>query len=234
MLFLHEAHEVKGKCEEEFEAVIRDDWMRLLAEGSEARLLYYGNQAHGSGRSYQVVTLTGIADGAAWERLARRIQSGDLQKWMGELDALRRDVTGRLLMPVYWSPLQEVDLATVPTDAREHELSLFMEDTGWPYSSLDEYIRMWDVDYYQFLSKYPSDQMMLDIQACFQVAHGTHQRREAILWQKVVNHDALLHLLANETPAEHTGPGTYMHKALEYRDDWQSRLLRTSSWSPLY
>jgi hypothetical protein len=76
--------------------------------------------------------------------------------------------------------------------------------------------------------------MLLDIQACFQIAHGTHQRREAILWQKIVNHDALLHLLANETPAEYKGPDGYMQKALEYRDDWQSRLLRTSSWSPLY
>jgi len=234
VLFLHEVHEVTGKREDEFEAAVRDGWMRALAEGDEARLLYYANQAHGSGKSYQVVTLTGISDGAAWERLAQRIQSGDLQKWMGELDALRRDVTGKILIPVYWSPLQEVDLATVPTDAREHELSLFMEDTGWPYSSLDDYIRMWDVDYYQILSKYPSDRMMLDIQACFQIAHGTHQRREAILWQKIVNHDALLRLIANETALEHKGPGSYMQKALDYRDDWQSRLLRTSSWSPLY
>jgi hypothetical protein len=234
VLFLHEVHEVTGKREDDFEAAIRDGWMPALAEGDEARLLYYTTQAHGSGKSYQVVTLTGVSDGAAWERLARRIQSGDLQKWMRELDELRRDVTGKILLPVYWSPLQEVDLATVPTDAREHELSLFMEDTGWPYSSLDEYIRMWDVDYYQVLSKYPSDRMMLDIQACFQIAHGTHQRREAILWQKIVNHDALLHLLANETSAEHKEPGSYMVKALEYRDDWQSRLLRTSSWSPLY
>jgi hypothetical protein len=234
MLFLHEVHEVKGKCEDEFESAMRDGWMRQLAEGDEARLLYYANQSHGSGKSYQVITLTGITDGNAWECLAKRIQSGDLQKWMTELDELRRDVTGKILMPVYWSPLQEVDLATVPTDAREHEVSLFMEDTGWPYSSLDDYIRMWDVDYYQLLSKYPSDRMMLDIQACFQIAHGTHQRREAILWQKIVNHDALLHLLANETAAEHKGAGSYMEKALEYRDDWQSRLLRTSAWSPLY
>jgi hypothetical protein len=137
-------------------------------------------------------------------------------------------------MPVYWSPLQQVDLAAVPTDAREHELSLFMEDTGWPYSTLDEYIRMWDVDYYQIMSKYPSDRMLLDIQACFQNAHGTGQRREAILWQKVVNQKGLLHLLANETAPEQKGPGTYMEKALEYRDDWQSRLLRMSRWSPLY
>ena len=156
MLFLHEVHEVTGKREDDFEAAIRDGWMPALAEGDEARLLYYTTQAHGSGKSYQVVTLTGVSDGAAWERLARRIQSGDLQKWMRELDELRRDVTGKILLPVYWSPLQEVDLATVPTDAREHESSLFMEDTGWPYSSLDEYIQMWDVDYYQVLSKYPS------------------------------------------------------------------------------
>ena len=38
------------------------------------------------------------------------------------------------MLPVYWSAIQEVDFAEVPTDGAEHELSLFMEDTGWPYS----------------------------------------------------------------------------------------------------
>jgi len=28
--------------------------------------------------------------------------------------------------------------------------------------------------------------------------------------------------------------GSYMFEALKYRDQWQSRLLRTSDWSPLY
>ena len=234
MLFLHEVHEVKGKREDDFEDAMRSVWMPRLAEGNDARLLYFAHQAHGSGRSYHVVTMTAIVDGAAWERLARRIQSGDLQPWMGELDELRRDVTGKLLMPVYWSPLQEVDLSSVPSDGREHELSLFMEDTGWPYSSLDDYIRCWDVDYYQPMSQVPKDRMLLDIQACFQVAHGTHLRREAMLWQKVVNYEGLLHLLSHETSAEHKGPDSYMMKALEYRDGWQSRLLRTSTWSPFY
>jgi hypothetical protein len=27
-------------------------------------------------------------------------------------------------------------------------------------------------------------------------------------------------------------PGTFMHDALELRDQWESRLLRTSRWSP--
>ena len=233
MLFLHETHQVRGKREEDFEAALRDGWMKRLAQGDQARLLWYANQAHGSGASYQVVTVTGIADGA-WEDLARRIQSGDLQKFMRELDELRHDVEGKLMLPVNWSPLKAVDLATVPTDAREHELSLFMEDTGWPDVALDEYIRFWDEDYYQVLSRYELGRALLDIQACFQVAHGTHRRREAVLWQKIVNQEALLHLLANEVPEEQKGADSYMVKALEFRDQWQSRLLRTSAWSPLY
>jgi hypothetical protein len=28
-------------------------------------------------------------------------------------------------------------------------------------------------------------------------------------------------------------PGTYMAEALDYRDQWESRLLRSSPWSPL-
>ncbi len=234
MLFLHEVHEVVGKREDDFETAMREGWMPILAKGDDARLLWYANHAHGSGYSYQVVTITAVRDGAAWERLARSIQSGELQGWMRDLDVLRRDVTGKLLLPVYWSPIQEIDFATVPTDGREHELTLFMEDTGWPYSSLDEYIRCWDVDYYRVMSKVPAEHALLDIQACFQVAHGTHKRREAMLWQKVVSPQRLLGLLTSETPPEHKGPDSYMAKALEYRDDWRSRLLRTSRWSPLY
>ena len=108
-----------------------------------------------------MVTITGIADGAAWERLARRAQTGDLRPWLRELDNLRHEATGQILLPVDWSPLQEVDLATVPTDAALHPLSLFMGDTGWPAAPLDDYIRMWD-----------------------EVAHGSYKRREAMLWQE--------------------------------------------------
>ena len=43
-----------------------------------------------------------------------------------------------------------------------------------------------------------------------------------------------VHLLTDDIAPEHRGPGTYMFDALEYRDQWESRLLRTSAWSPLY
>jgi hypothetical protein len=156
---------------------------------------------------------------------------------MRELDNLRHEVIGKILLPVEWSPLQAVDLMTVPTDGATHPPSLFMEDTGWPYAALDDYIRSWDEIYYRVLSKAPPGRRVLEIQACFQVAHGSHKRREAMLWQKIDatnDYAALLHLLTTDIPPEHRGPGTYMFEALKYRDQWESRLLRTSTWSPLH
>lgn len=211
--------------------------MPTLANQDDARLLWYTNDADGSGASHTVVTITAITDDAALERLVRRAQHGDLRPWMRELDNLRYDATGKILLPVDWSPLQTVDLATVPTDGATHPLSLFMEDTGWPYAPLDDYTRSRDEIYYRPLSKAPAGMRILDIQACFQVAHGSYRRREAMRWQKIDdsnNYAALVHLLTNDTPPEHRGPGSYMYEALKYRAQWQSRLLRTSAWSPLY
>jgi hypothetical protein len=35
-----------------------------------------------------------------------------------------------------------------------------------------------------------------------------------------------------EVPEHYKAPGTWMHDALEVRDRWESRLLRTARWSP--
>jgi hypothetical protein len=106
MLFVHEVHQVVGAKEDQFDAAFREGWMPTLAEGDDARLLWYMHHAHGSGASYNVVTITGIRDGAAWERLARRIQTGDLREWTREVDGYRHDVTAKTLLPVDWSPIQ--------------------------------------------------------------------------------------------------------------------------------
>src|SRR6201993_566792 len=121
MLFMHEVHTVRGRAEDDFEAAFRDGWMPMLAAGDDARLLWYSNQAHGSGPAYTVVTVTAVRDGAAWERLTKRVQSGDLQEWMPPLDELRQEVDAKLLVPLPWSPLPEVALDEVPVDGREHE-----------------------------------------------------------------------------------------------------------------
>ena len=232
MLFMHEVHSVRGRTEDDFEAAFRDGWMPILGDGDDARLLWYTNHAHGSGPAYTVVTLTAVRDGTAWERLALRIQKGDLRPWMRDLDELRHDVDAKLLVPLPWSPLRDVDFKDVPTDGREHALTLYMEDTMWPYEdTLLTYIDRCGQVYSQSLDR-PNP--LLSIEAAFQPALGSHLRREVALMQRVHNPDALLKLLQTEIAPEYRRPGTWMHDALELRDQWTSRLLRTSSWSPLF
>ncbi len=235
MLFMHEVHSVVGEKEREFEAAYRDEWMPRLASGDDARLLWYLNQAHGSGPAYTVVTVTAVPDGDAYQRLAERLRGGDLLDWSRAIGEMRHDVVGKMLVPVHWSPLSEVDLAAVPTDGAEHELSLYMEDTGWPSAPLDDYIDFWNDEYFQMMRKLPADRRILEIEGCFQVAFGTHRRPEAILVQKILSYDLLMGLISEpENYDPDRWPGSYMHRGLRYRDQWESRLLRSSAWSPLY
>src|SRR5580704_54279 len=125
MLFMHETHKVIGRQAAAFEDLYRNEWMTALARTDDARLVWYLNHAMGSGPAYQVVTITALADGAAWEALAQRMLVGDLSNLCSRLDAERYEVTGKLLMPVYWSSMQELALAEVPTEGHEHELSVY-------------------------------------------------------------------------------------------------------------
>ena len=47
-----------GRHAAAFEDLYRDEWMPALAEGDDARLVWYLNHAMGSGPAYQVVTVT--------------------------------------------------------------------------------------------------------------------------------------------------------------------------------
>jgi hypothetical protein len=235
MLFLHEVHQVVGAKEDEFEAAFRDGWMPTLAKDDDARLLWYLNHAHGSGVSYHVVTITAVRDGAAWEGLARRIQHGDLRDWMRELDTLRHDVTGKILLPLPWSPMPDVDLTSVPTDAAEHGLTMYMEDTMWPIvGKYPEYIERSGSFYAKTLAENrdATNPPFLTIEAAFQPAFGSHVRREVTLMQRILDPERLLGLLTRDIPVEMRAPGTWMHEALQLRDQWESKLLRTVSWSP--
>lgn len=235
MLLLHETHEVCGARESEFDAAFRDGWMKTLAEGDDARLLYFLRHAHGTGPSYRVVTITLLRDGAAWDRLARRVETGDLASWAASVDELRHEVEAKMLVPLPWSPVQEIELESVPTRGDEKPLSLFMEDTVWPFEGkLGEYIDRSGSHYAEEMKK-TSDvgPRILTVDASYRTAFGSGKRREVILWQKVQRPQAMERLLCNEVPEQYTRPGTWMHDALALRDQWQSRLLRTVSWSPL-
>jgi hypothetical protein len=235
VLLLHEVHRVRGDSEDDFETAFRDRWMPELARGDDARLLYFMHLAHGSGRAYTAVTVTGVRDGAAWERLARSVQDGPLRSWAHDVDQTRHTVHGKLLFTVPWAPPLVEDLDAVPTQPADHALTLFMEDTAWPHDGmLDDYLEKARTHYAPSLvESAKGGRAILELLTAFQTAWGTGRRSEVVLWQRIVENARLQRLLETEVPPEYRGPGSWMHDALEVRDDWESRLLRTTRWSPL-
>lgn len=236
MLFLHETHRVAGARADEFEDAWRKGYLEALAATDDARLLWFMHHAHGTGPSYTVVTVTALADAGAWERLARRLEEGELRGWVRETDAMRHTVTSKLMAPVAWSRLQDVDLTTVPIDGSERDHALYMEDTVSPFAGkLDEYLEGARTLYARdTIEKRMVDGTgLLDLIGCFRTVLGPNAGREVILWQRVERPDLLPRLLTGEVPPEHRGPGTWMHEALAFRDRWESRMLRTAAWSPL-
>jgi hypothetical protein len=235
LLLVHEEHEVRVGHEQEFERCYRQGWVTALANSDFARLLWYFDQATGTGRNNVVVTITTVPDLEAWQKLERLVGTGDLRDWRQEVDRHRQSVNGKLLEPAYWSPLQEVDLVTVPTGADDHPVSMYMEDTGWPWAPLEDYIRFNDEMYFQIMSRAPAEQKLLDIQGFFTTAWGAGRSLESLFMQKVLDYDQLIRLLARpERYDPDEWPGSYMVQGLKYRDQWRSRLLRTSPWSPYY
>jgi hypothetical protein len=230
VLFLHEVHRLVGTRWRDFERAMRDDYRGILAKGDDARLLWYFHQAHGTGLSYTVVTVTAFTNAQAWHDFARRVQQGDLQSFATQLDELRHEVRGKLLLPTPWSPMQDVDFARVDTAAAEHEPSLYMEDTGWPFEGkLDDYVRALGEWYEPMVRK----SQLIEVQAFLQPAAGAGPRREVVLVQKLQDHSQLLRLLTYEEPESYP-EDSWMTKALTLRDQWESRLLRTAPWSPLW
>ena len=234
VLFLHETHSVIGHAEEEFEELFRGakGYMERVADSDDARLLWYLEHVHGTGPAYNVVTVTAIRDGAAWERLVRRVTEGDLHDWVGQVDRVRYDSVGKLLQPLSWSPMQQLDLREVPVKPEgDRDLVLYMEDTAHPHvGKVHDYL---DAAGRQYAPSLQRRNPLLEMVAAFQPAYGTGRRREVVLWQRVADHEALLRLFTTAIPQAMKAPGTWMHDALEVRDQWTSRLLRTSAWSPL-
>jgi hypothetical protein len=233
MLFLHETHSVIGRHEDDFEEAYRgpDGWIERLGASDEARLLWYLDHVHGTGPAYTVITITAVRDAPAWQRLAERVHTGDLREWAGRVDRIRHDAVAKVLRPLPWSGLQEVDLMGVPVDPVEHDLVLYMEDTANPHEGMvHDYIARAGEQYAPSLRR-PNP--LLQMVASFQPVFGTGRRREIVLWQRVADQQALLRLFTTAVPAELKAPGTWMHDALEVRDQWTSRLLRSARWSPL-
>ena len=102
----------------------------------------------------------------------------------------------------------------------------------WPHHGrMEDYVQASGAVYDRSLDH---GERFLTIEAGFRPAFASTRRREVTLMQRIHDIDRLRDLLASEIAPEMRAPGTWMHDALTLRDQWESRLLRTSAWSPLH
>ena len=136
-------------------------------------------------------------------------------------------MTAKVLLPVAWAPLQEVDLAAAPVGAETDSPSLYLHDTGWPFpGKLEEYVAALGSIFYPQTRR----ARMISVAACWTVAPGTGRHHEVVLLQKIEDWTQFSRLLTQgEPPAR---PGGWMEEGLRYRDRWESKLLRCARWSP--
>src|SRR5579862_3855851 len=118
MLFLHEIHEVIGGKMDAFEHALREQWVPLMERDGDAKLLWYWHHTHGTGPSYQAITIAAIRDWEAWGRLVERSRHDDRwREWYATVWQYRRELISKLLLSTAWSPVQDVDFSTVGSAA---------------------------------------------------------------------------------------------------------------------
>ena len=225
MVFVHEVHEVVGGKMEEFGDAVRTVWRPLVEEQRQARLLWFWELAHGTGASYQAVSLTAVRDWAAWGDLVAR--AVEFRDWRRRVATLRREVTAKILLPAAWSPLADVDLEAEPTARDVDRSTLYLHDTGWPFpGQLEAYV---DALGTVFLPQ-TRQTRMISVVGCWTVAPGTGRHHEVVLLQRIEDWPRFAELLAcGEQGAQRGG---WMVEGLRYRDRWESKLLRCARWSP--
>jgi len=222
MIFVHEVHDVGGGKMAEYGEAVRTRWPRVVGEPGQARLLWYWELAHGTGASYQAVSLTAVRDWAAWGDLTARAAD-----WRREVAPLLREVTAKILLPAPWSPLADADLASEPAAREVDRPALYLHDTGWPFAGqLDAYVTaLGDVYLPQIRQT-----RMISVVGCWTVAPGTGRHHEVVLLQRIEDWARFSELLARgEQGAQRGG---WMVEGLRYRDRWESKLLRCAPWSP--
>src|SRR5215218_2118068 len=128
VLFLQDVHAAIGEYEIELDEIVRDVYAPTIAD-DDARLAWYLYSTHGAGDAYTVTVITALRDGAAWERLSRRLRYGDLADWLLEVDRITYWSESTLLVSTEWSPTADLDLDTLPVGAADHDVRVYREDT---------------------------------------------------------------------------------------------------------
>jgi hypothetical protein len=225
MIYVHEVHDVVGGKMDAFGEAMRTEWRPLVEDGDRARVLWFWQLTHGTGASYQAVSITAVRDWATWGAI---VDDARFRAWQRRACEVRREVTAKMLLPTAWSPLRvDAELAARPVDRTVDAPTMYLHDTGWPFSGkLEEYVEALGSIFYP----QTRNARMISIAACWTVAAGTGRHHEVVLLQKIEDWEQFSRLLTRgEQGAQRGG---WMEEGLRYRDRWESKLLRCARWSP--
>lgn len=231
MLFISETHRIIGARFDDFESHYRDRWLPAVAKDPGTRFLWYFNRAHGSSVSFNVVTITAAADFDAWARLQQRVESGDMQELAHTADQMRYGTSAAINRRLEWSRMPEIDLASVPTAAQDHERTMYIEDTV--RVSLDDP----DAGEQAIRAAHrglgePGAGALTEFVAAFRPVSVAGRRSEVTLLQRILDLGVLAkYYVEGDLPPN--PPWSAAHAATPFDDTWQTRVLRAAPWSPL-
>ena len=233
MLLLHEVHTVAGRNEDEFEAAFRNGWMPTLGADDDARLLYFlkprARNRPGVSPGHDHRARATAPRTSVWQRACSAAICAAGRPTSTCCGTRSRascccPSTGRRCRTSISRPSR-------PTAASTTRCSTWKTARGRTRRA-----RPLPRQGAHALRAEPgkrTERSLLTLLGVFQAALAAPRRREVVLWQRVDFPDRLPGLFTRELPAHVKGPGTWMNDAFEVRDDWESRLLRSTSWSPL-
>src|SRR5262245_47098465 len=96
MFYVHEIHALDATEAEQFELLVREQWVPALASDPRTRLVWCVRSMPGTASYPELITMTAVEDGAALERLGERYRSGDLRELSSELGRHRTGVQTRV------------------------------------------------------------------------------------------------------------------------------------------
>jgi hypothetical protein len=182
--------------------------------------------------SYTAVSITAVRDWQSYGILVDRMVNDPAWKeWNRDSWQYRRDVVSKILLTNPLSPLQEVDFNSAWPATDEGTPALYLLDTGWPYlGKMDEYAEaLHKVFQAQVAAIQPP---VITVEAGWRTCPGSGRWHEALVLSKIHNWELLSNIIPYGVPSTDQ-PEHWMNEGLKYRDRWESKLLRTESWSPV-
>jgi hypothetical protein len=229
VILLHETFQIVHGGLDEFETAYWDEVAPKVGAIDGIEPLWFLRQRTGIEGEF-AIALTALRSGEDLGTYTRWISGSEGASWRARSRPLTRAFQRKALLAAPWSPLNEWDELAPAKQSRGDARRIFMEDTGWPYVSVADYVDFQRREYWEPLQQWAgSVTLVVKLWGFFLVAPGSGHRPEAIFLQEIMNESALERLIGEpEVYDPDTFPGSYMVHGLTYRDQWRSRLMVAS------